>query len=85
MVRFVGSVAECSASERTLGARTRNVRDPFGKNPTTIWPGNFYPSELLDADRDAPAGWELLCKSYSRQELSGAITRVLGSVGTSHR
>jgi DNA-binding NtrC family response regulator len=41
-----------------------------------------FSSELLDADRDAPPTWELLRKPYSRQELSGAITRVLGAVGT---
>ena len=41
-----------------------------------------FSSELLDADRDAPPAWELLRKPYSRQELSGAITRVLGAVGT---
>jgi len=41
-----------------------------------------FSSELLDADRDAPATWELLRKPYSRQELSRAISRVLGSVGT---
>ena len=36
-----------------------------------------YSSELLQADRDSPPGWELLRKPFSRQELARAIIRVL--------
>ncbi len=36
-----------------------------------------FSSELLDADRDSPQGWELLRKPYGRDELAGAIARVL--------
>jgi len=36
-----------------------------------------YSSELLEADRDSPPGWELLRKPFSRQELARAINRVL--------
>ena len=36
-----------------------------------------YSSELLEADRDAPPGWELLRKPYSREELAAAMTRLL--------
>jgi len=38
-----------------------------------------YSSELLDADRDSPASWELLRKPYSREELAQALARVLGT------
>ena len=44
-----------------------------------------FPAELLDADREPPRAWELLRKPYSREELSGAIARVLGSMGTMER
>ncbi|MGJ7609707.1 MULTISPECIES: PAS domain S-box protein [unclassified Variovorax] len=37
-----------------------------------------FSSELLDADRDMPPGWELLPKPYSRGELARAIARLLG-------
>ncbi len=36
-----------------------------------------YSSELLDADRDSPPGWELLRKPYGRDELAQAIVRVM--------
>jgi len=36
-----------------------------------------YSAELLDADRDAPAGWELLRKPYSPAELSAAMARLM--------
>lgn len=36
-----------------------------------------FSSELLDANRDAPAHWELLQKPYGRDELAQAIARVL--------
>ncbi|MES2952466.1 MAG: PAS domain S-box protein [Pseudomonadota bacterium] len=38
-----------------------------------------FSSELLDADRDSPQEWELLRKPYGRDELAGAITRVLSN------
>ena len=40
-----------------------------------------FSSELLDADRDSPASWELLRKPYSREELARAIVRVIGHSG----
>jgi signal transduction histidine kinase len=36
-----------------------------------------FSAELLDADRESPADWELLPKPYSRGELAHAIARVL--------
>jgi CheY-like chemotaxis protein len=36
-----------------------------------------FSSELLDADRDAPASWELLRKPYGRDELAAALARVV--------
>ena len=36
-----------------------------------------FSAELLDADREAPASWELLRKPYSREELARAIARVV--------
>ena len=38
-----------------------------------------FSSELLDADRDSPPGWELLRKPYSREELARAIVKVLAA------
>jgi PAS domain S-box-containing protein len=38
-----------------------------------------FPAELIEADRDAPLGWELLAKPCSREELAQAIGRVLGA------
>jgi PAS domain S-box-containing protein len=38
-----------------------------------------FSSELLDANRDAPAHWELLQKPYGRAELAQAIARVLAT------
>lgn len=40
-----------------------------------------YSAELLDADRDAPPSWELLRKPYGRDELGGAIVRLLRGAG----
>jgi PAS domain S-box-containing protein len=37
-----------------------------------------FSAELLDADREAPADWELLPKPCSRQELARAISLALG-------
>jgi len=37
-----------------------------------------FSAELLEADRESPAGWELLPKPYSREELASALTRALG-------
>jgi PAS domain S-box-containing protein len=38
-----------------------------------------FSSELLNADRDSPQEWELLRKPYGREELAGAIARVLAT------
>jgi CheY-like chemotaxis protein len=38
-----------------------------------------YSAELLEADRDSPASWELLRKPFSRRELARAINRVLSA------
>ncbi|MDP9972026.1 PAS domain S-box-containing protein [Variovorax paradoxus] len=38
-----------------------------------------FSSELLDADRDVPQGWELLRKPYTRGELARALARVLAA------
>ena len=38
-----------------------------------------FSSELLEADRDSPLGWELLRKPCSREELTQAIARVLSA------
>ena len=37
-----------------------------------------YSAELLEADSGSPPTWELLRKPCSREELEGAIARVLG-------
>jgi PAS domain S-box-containing protein len=38
-----------------------------------------YSSELLDADRESPAAWELLRKPCSRDELAQAVARAVGA------
>ena len=38
-----------------------------------------YSAELLDADRNAPASWELLHKPCTRDELTQAVARALGA------
>ncbi|WP_457419839.1 ATP-binding protein [Roseateles sp. P5_E7] len=38
-----------------------------------------FSAELLDADRESPADWELLPKPYSRGQLAHAIARVLAA------
>jgi PAS domain S-box-containing protein len=38
-----------------------------------------FSAELLHADRDSPASWELLRKPYTRDELARAIARVVSS------
>ena len=40
-----------------------------------------FSSELLEADRDSPANWELLRKPYSRAELARAMARLLSQSG----
>lgn len=40
-----------------------------------------FSAELLEADQNAPAGWELLQKPYSRAELAQAIARALSGGG----
>ncbi|CAN5780379.1 hypothetical protein BH09PSE5_BH09PSE5_13410 [soil metagenome] len=39
-----------------------------------------FSAELLDADREAPLGWELLAKPCSREELGQAIAAVMAAV-----
>jgi CheY-like chemotaxis protein len=41
-----------------------------------------FSAELLDADREAPPGWELLRKPYSRRELARAMARALLNVAS---
>jgi CheY-like chemotaxis protein len=36
-----------------------------------------FSAELLDADREAPASWELLPKPYTRDQLARAIAKVI--------
>ncbi len=36
-----------------------------------------YSSELLDADRESPLGWELLRKPFTREELAQAVARAV--------
>lgn len=38
-----------------------------------------FPTELLDADRDAPLDWEFLSKPYTRTDLAEAIARALAA------
>ncbi|MGM9489179.1 PAS domain S-box protein [Ideonella sp. YS5] len=38
-----------------------------------------FSAELIEADRDSPASWELLRKPYSRAELARAMARLLSS------
>jgi PAS domain S-box-containing protein len=38
-----------------------------------------YSSELINADRESPIGWELLHKPYTRAELANAIGRLMGA------
>jgi hypothetical protein len=38
-----------------------------------------YSAELLDADREAPLGWELLRKPYARSELAVAMARLMAA------
>jgi len=40
-----------------------------------------YSAELLDADRDAALGWELLRKPYSRDQLAAAMARLIVARG----
>jgi len=40
-----------------------------------------FSSELLEADRDSPATWELLRKPFSREELARAIANVVSADG----
>ena len=39
-----------------------------------------YSNELIDADRDAPPGWALLPKPYTRQDLARAVALALAQV-----
>jgi hypothetical protein len=44
-----------------------------------------FSAELLDADRESPPSWELLRKPCSREELSHAMARALGSFAATDR
>ena len=57
----------------------KRAQERFPKLAILLMSG--FSAELLDADRDSPPSWELLRKPYSREELAGAIARVLGSPG----
>jgi PAS domain S-box-containing protein len=80
-----GATFDLLLSDIALGSGMRGTelaaraQERFPKLAILLMSG--FSSELLDADRDSPSTWELLRKPYSRQELSGAITRVLGYVG----
>lgn len=66
-------------SDIALGAGMRGTelaaraRDRFPKLAVILMSG--YSAELIEADRDAPLGWELLRKPCSREELGQAIAR----------
>lgn len=53
------------------------VQKQYPKTAVLLMSG--FSSELLEADRDSPPGWELLRKPYSRDELARAIALVVGS------
>ena len=40
-----------------------------------------YSAELLKADRDAPASWELLRKPFTRDELAVSISKLIAARG----
>jgi PAS domain S-box-containing protein len=66
-------------SDIALGAGMRGTR--LAAQATQQQPGlavllmSGFSAELLDADRDTPASWELLRKPFSREELARAIAR----------
>jgi PAS domain S-box-containing protein len=72
-------------SDIALGAGMRGTefaalaQERFPGLPVLLMSG--FSAELLDADRHAPPGWELLRKPYSREELAQAIARVVGARG----
>jgi PAS domain S-box-containing protein len=63
-----------------LGAGMRGTE--LANRIAEIWPDigvllmSGYSSELLDADRESPPGWELLRKPFSRDELARALSKV---------
>ena len=69
-------------SDIALGAGMRGTE--LAARAQALWPElavvlmSGYSAELLDADRDSPAAWELVQKPCTREELAGAIARVLG-------
>ncbi len=68
-------------SDIALGAGMRGtqlaaaVQKQFPQTAVLLMSG--FSSELLEADRDSPATWELLRKPFSRDELAHAIARVV--------
>jgi len=68
-------------SDIALGAGMRGtqlaalVQQRFPEMAVLLMSG--FSSELLDADRDSPPGWELLRKPCTRDELARAIARVV--------
>ncbi|MBN8758184.1 MULTISPECIES: PAS domain S-box protein [Variovorax] len=68
-------------SDIALGAGMRGtrlaaeIRQRFPRVAVLLMSG--FSSELLDADREVPQGWELLRKPYTRSELARAMARVL--------
>jgi PAS domain S-box-containing protein len=68
-------------SDIALGAGMRGTQ--LATEAQQLFPGmaillmSGFSSELLDADRDMPASWELLPKPYTRAELARAIARLL--------
>ncbi len=69
-------------SDIALGAGMRGTQ--LATKAQQLFPGlaillmSGFSSELLDADRDMPASWELLPKPYTRADLARAIARLLG-------
>ena len=70
-------------SDIALGAGMRGTQLAAGVQKqfplTAVLLMSGFSSELLEADRDSPATWELLRKPFSRDELARAIARVVGS------
>ena len=56
-----------------LAAEVRSAASP--ELPVLLMSG--YSTELLDADRDSPPGWELLRKPYTRAELARRDRRAM--------
>jgi CheY-like chemotaxis protein len=78
-----GASFDLLLSDIALGAGLRGTE--LAAQAERRWPGlgillmSGFSAELLDADRDSPAAWELLRKPFSRDELAQALARVAGS------